>query len=152
MDVAAKLAELGLEVSAPAAPVGSYVPAVAAGGFAWTSGQLPVVDGALVYTGHVGAEVSPEQAYTAARIAAANAMMALGTVVGTRKLKRVVRLVGYVASAPGFTGQPGVINGASDLLIEAYGEAGKHARSAVGVAELPMGAPVEVELQVEFED
>lgn len=152
MNLAAKLAELGVPVSEPAAPVGSYVPAVAAGGFAWTSGQLPMVDGELVYTGHVGAEVTPEQAYTAARVAAGSALMALGTVVGAKKLIRVVRVVGYVASAPGFTGQPAVINGASDLLIQVYGDAGKHARSAVGVAELPLNAPVEIELQVELGD
>lgn len=152
MDLAAKLAELGLQVSEPAAPVGSYVPAVAAGDFAWTSGQLPLVDGELAYTGHVGADVTPEQGYTAARVAAGNALIALSTAIGRKHIVRAVRVVGYVASAPGFTGQPGVVNGASDLLIQVYGDSGKHARSAVGVAELPLNAPVEIELQVELAD
>ena len=146
---ASRLAALGLELPAVAAPVGSYVPAVRAGDLVMTSGQLPLRDGTLVATGLVGGEVTPEQAYDAARTCALNALAAVDDLVGLDSVVRVVKVVGYVASAPGFTGHPKVVNGASELLGEVFGEAGKHARAAVGVASLPLGAPVEVELTVE---
>jgi enamine deaminase RidA (YjgF/YER057c/UK114 family) len=132
-----------------AAPVADYVPAARTGPHVYTSGQLPLVGGELVATGKVAAEVGSADAKRCARIAALNALAAAAELVGIDRVRRVVKVVGYVASAPGFTGQPGVINGASELLGEVFGDAGAHARSAVGVAELPMGAPVEVELIVE---
>ncbi len=144
-----RLAELGLTLPPVAAPVAAYVPAVRTGNLVFTSGQLPFVDGALPRTGRVGAEVSAEDAQADARQCALNALAAVDAEVGLDNVVRVVKLVGFVASAAGFTGQPGVVNGASDLLGDAFGEAGQHARSAVGVAELPLGAPVEVELIVE---
>ena len=128
-----------------AAAAGSYVPTARVGDLLFTAGQLPFVDGALPATGPVGAEVSAEDANGYARIAALNLLAAVDAAVGLDAVVRVVKLVGFVASAPGFTGQPGVINGASDLMAEVFGEAGRHARSAVGVASLPLGAPVEVE-------
>ncbi len=146
--VADRLAALGLEVPAVAAPVAAYVPAIAAGGFVFTSGQLPFVDGSLVAEGKVGAEVTAEDAAALARIAALNAIAAVGSLVDLDDVVQVVKAVVFVASAPGFTGQPAVANGASELFGTAFGSAGQHARSAVGVAELPLGAPVEVELQV----
>jgi enamine deaminase RidA (YjgF/YER057c/UK114 family) len=115
----------------------------------FTAGQLPLVGGSLPATGRVGAEVDPEVAADLARTCALNALAAVHDLVGLDAVTCVVKVVGFVASAPGFTGQPKVINGASDLLGEVFGEAGRHARSAVGVAELPLGAPVEVELVVE---
>jgi len=146
--VADRLAALGLSVPPVAKPVASYVPALAHGGFVFTSGQLPFVEGVLVATGKVGGEVGAEEAYELARTAALNAVAAVGSVVDLDDVVQVVKVGVFVASAPGFTGQPGVANGASDLLAAAFGEAGQHARSAVGVAELPLGSPVEVELQV----
>ncbi|MDO1480604.1 RidA family protein [Rhodococcus ruber] len=145
----ARLAELGLSLPPVAAPVAAYVPAVRTGDHVYTSGQLPFVDGALGLAGKVGAEVAAEDAKAAARIAALNALAAVDDLVGIDNLVRIVKVVGFVASAEGFTGQPGVINGASELLGEVFGEAGVHARSAVGVAELPLGAPVEVEIVAE---
>ncbi|MFT3716260.1 MAG: RidA family protein [Gordonia sp. (in: high G+C Gram-positive bacteria)] len=149
----ARLAELGIALPDVVAPVGSYVPAVQVGDFVYTSGQLPMVDGRLEVTGKVseGAEgvVTPEQANAAARQCALNALAAVNSLVGIDKVVRVVRVVGFVASAPGFTAQPGVLNGASDVLGEIFGDAGVHVRSAVGVMELPLGAPVEVELVVQ---
>ena len=147
-----KLKELGIELPAVAAPVAAYVPAVQAGNQVWTSGQLPFVDGALPATGKVGAEVSPDEAYGYARTAVLNALAAVDSVVGLDNVTRVVKVVGYVASAKDFTGQPGVVNGASDVVGEIFGEAGAHVRSAVGVAVLPLDAPVEVELVVEVSD
>ncbi|MBY6349242.1 RidA family protein [Rhodococcoides corynebacterioides] len=144
-----RLAELGLELPPVVPPVASYVPAVRSGDHVFTSGQLPMVDGALHAMGKVGAEVDPEVATEAARLCALNALAAIDALVGLESITRVVKVVGFVASAPGFTGQPGVINGASHLLGDVFGDAGVHARSAVGVAELPLGAPVEVELIVE---
>ncbi|GAC79039.1 Enamine deaminase RidA, house cleaning of reactive enamine intermediates, YjgF/YER057c/UK114 family [Gordonia malaquae] len=148
-----RLAELGITLPAVVAPVGSYTPALRVGDFVYTSGQLPVVDGKLDVVGKVseGAEgvVRPNQANAAARQCALNALAAVDSVAGLDNIVRVVKLVGFVASANGFTGQPGVINGASDLIGEIFGDAGVHARSAVGVAELPLGAPVEVELIVQ---
>ncbi|AVL99384.1 LysR family transcriptional regulator [Gordonia iterans] len=150
----ARLAELGVTLPAVVAPVGSYTPALQAGGFVYTSGQLPVVDGELTLRGKVseGAEgiVTPAQAQAAARQCALNALAAVHDLVGIDAVERVVKVVGFVASAPGFTGQPGVLNGASDLIGEIFGGAGVHVRSAVGVAELPLGAPVEVELIVQL--
>lgn len=144
-----RLAELGIEMPAVTAPVAAYVPAVRSGSQVFTSGQLPFVDGALPATGKVGGEVSPEEAKGYARTAALNALAAVHDFVGIDSVERIVKVVGFVASAEGFTAQPSVINGASELLGEIFGEAGQHARSAVGVAELPLGTPVEVELIVE---
>ncbi len=149
--VAARLAELGLELPVVAAPVAAYVPAVVTGNLVYTSGQLPFVAGALPATGKVGAEVDADDAAGYARICALNALAAAESVIGSLdRVTRVIKVVGFVASAPGFTGQPGVINGASGLLGEVFGDAGQHARSAVGVAVLPLDAPVEVELILEF--
>ncbi len=145
-----RLTELGLTLPEVVAPLASYVPAVRSGDHVYTSGQLPMVDGKLVATGKVGAEVSPEQARELARTCALNALAAVGSVIGDLSgIVRVVKVVGFVASDPAFGGQPQVVNGASELLTEVLGEAGKHARSAVGVAVLPLDAPVEVELIVE---
>ncbi|GAA2672205.1 MULTISPECIES: RidA family protein [Actinosynnema] len=147
-----RLAELGVELPEVAAPVAAYVPAVRTGSLVFTSGQLPFVDGALAATGKVGAEVSPEEAKAHARTCALNALAAVHALVGIDSVARVVKVVGFVASADGFTGQPAVVNGASEFLGEVFGDAGAHARSAVGVAELPLGAPVEVELVVEIRE
>jgi enamine deaminase RidA (YjgF/YER057c/UK114 family) len=147
--VESKLAELGLTLPEVVPPLASYTPAVASGEFVFTSGQLPMVNGKLALTGKVGAEVTPEQAKAQAQICALNALAAVKSVIGDLdRIERVVKVVGFVASAPDFTGQPGVVNGASELLGEVLGEAGVHARSAVGVAVLPLDAPVEVEIQV----
>jgi enamine deaminase RidA (YjgF/YER057c/UK114 family) len=143
-----RLAALGLELPAVAAPVAAYVPAVRCGSLVWTSGQLPFVAGSLLETGKVGAEVAPERAASLARTCALNALAAIHDLVGLDAVTRVVKVVGYVASAPSFTGQPAVLNGASELLGQIFGDAGRHARSAVGVAVLPLDAPVEVELVV----
>jgi enamine deaminase RidA (YjgF/YER057c/UK114 family) len=144
-----RLTELGLTLPGVAAPLAAYVPATRNGDLVWTSGQLPFVDGKLAVTGKVGAEVDPEAAADLARICALNALAAIKGVIGDLDaIERVVKVVGYVASAPSFFGQPGVVNGASNLLGEVFGEAGTHARSAVGVAVLPLDAPVEVELIV----
>ncbi|HWD07232.1 MAG TPA: RidA family protein [Amycolatopsis sp.] len=145
----ARLAELGIELPGVAAPLAAYVPAVQSGSHVYTSGQLPFVDGTLAATGKVGAEVSPEEAKGHARTAVLNALAAVHALVGIDSVAKIVKVVGFVASAEGFTGQPAVVNGASELLGEIFGDQGKHARSAVGVAELPIGAPVEVELIVE---
>ena len=147
--VAERLRELGLERPAVAAPVGSYVPAIRDGDLVLTSGQLPFVAGALPATGKVGAEVGPERAQELARTCAVNAVAAVHELIGDLdRVVQVVKVVGFVASDPSFTGQPGVVNGASDVLAEIFGEVGRHARSAVGVAVLPMDAPVEVEITV----
>ena len=144
-----RLAELGLELPPVTPPVAAYVPAVQTGNHVYVSGQVPVVDGKLLASGKVGAEVNSEEAKKLARRCALNALAAVDALVGLDSVVRVVKVVGFVASAPGFTGQPGVINGASELLDDVFGAAGAHARSAVGVAELPLGVPVEVELIVE---
>ncbi|MCQ8190872.1 RidA family protein [Streptomyces rugosispiralis] len=151
--VEGRLAGLGLTLPAVAAPLASYVPALRTGPYVYTSGQLPLVEGKLGVTGKVGAEVTPEEAKDLARVCALNALAAVKSAVGDLdRIVRVVKVVGFVASASDFTGQPGVINGASELLGEALGDAGVHARSAVGVAVLPLDAPVEVEIQVEVAD
>ena len=144
------LAELGLEVPEVAKPVAVYIPAVRSGNQVFTSGQLPMRAGELMSTGTVGKDVTPEEAYACAQQCALNAIAAVKSVVGDlSNVKRVVKVVGFVASTPDFTGQPGVVNGASELLGKVFGDAGVHARSAVGVAALPLGAPVEVEILVE---
>jgi enamine deaminase RidA (YjgF/YER057c/UK114 family) len=140
----ARLAELGIALPEVAPPAGAYVPAVRTGNLVYTSGQV-----ARELSGKVGAEVSEADAKDAARSCALNALAAIDALVGLDSVVRVVKVLGFVASAPGFTGQPGVINGASELLGEVFGDAGAHARSAVGVAELPLGVPVEVEMIVE---
>lgn len=150
MSITERLAELGIALPAVAAPVAAYVPAVQVGNQVWTSGQLPFVDGALPATGQVGAEVDPADAAAHARTAALNALAAIDALVGINNVRRVVKVVGFVSSAPDFHGQPQVINGASEVVGEIFGEAGIHARSAVGVAELPLDAPVEVEVIVEL--
>jgi enamine deaminase RidA (YjgF/YER057c/UK114 family) len=150
--VSERLAELQITLPAVAAPVAAYVPAIRTGNQVWTSGQLPFVDGQLLATGKVGAEVTAEQAEDLARTAVLNALAAVDALVGIDKVARVLKIVGFVASAEGFTGQPAVVNGASNQIGEIFGEAGAHARSAVGVAELPLGAPVEIELVVEIAD
>lgn len=147
--VAGRLASAGFELPEPAAAVGSYVPAVRAGDLVFTSGQLPVRGGELLAAGVVPSEVESEYATTCAAQCALNALAAASTVCDLDTVVRVVKLVGYVASAPGFGGQPGVINGASEVVRAAFGEAGTHAREAVGVAALPLGAPVEVSLVLE---
>jgi enamine deaminase RidA (YjgF/YER057c/UK114 family) len=145
----ARLAELGITLPQVATPAGSYLPTARTGNLLFTAGQLPFVDGRLPATGKVGAEVSPEDAKEYARLAGLNVLAAIDSAVGLDAVERVVKIVGFVASAEGFTGQPGVINGVSDLMAEVFGEAGRHARSAVGVAELPLGSPVEVEAIVQ---
>jgi len=148
-----RLAALGIALPAIAAPIGLYVSAVRAGSQVWTSGQLPFVDGVLLRTGLVGDgpdDVCLEDAAVLARVACLNAIAAAADAAGgLDRIARVLRVVGYVASAPGFTAQPSVVNGASQLLGEVFGEAGRHARSAVGVSWLPLGSPVEIELVVE---
>jgi enamine deaminase RidA (YjgF/YER057c/UK114 family) len=145
-----RLSELGLELPQVAAPVAAYVPAVRTGSYVYTSGQLPMVAGSLAATGKVGAGVTPEDAKALAQTCALNALAAIKAEIGDLgRVTRVVKVVGFVASDPSFTGQPGVINGASELLGTVFGDAGIHARSAVGVAVLPLDAPVEVEVVVE---
>lgn len=145
-----RLADLGVTLPDVTPPVAAYVPTVRSGDLVWTSGQLPFVAGELPATGKVGAAVDPDAARDLARTCAINALAAIRAEVGDLgKVRRVVKVVGFVASAPDFTGQPGVVNGASELLGEVFGEAGRHARSAVGVASLPLDAPVEVEVVVE---
>ena len=149
MSARERLAELGLELPTVVKPLASYVPAVRTGNLVYTAGQLPMVEGALAGSGKVGADVTPERAAELARICALNALAAIDALVGIESVTQVVKVVGFVASASGFTGQPSVVNGASQLLGDVFGDAGIHARSAVGVAELPLDAPVEVELIVE---
>ena len=148
-----RLAEIGLSVPELVPPVAAYVPVVRDGDLVFTSGQLPIVDGALAATGKVGAEVDADAAKGLAATCALNAIAAIKSEVGDLdRVARVVKVVGFVASDPGFTGQPGVINGASELLVKAFGDKGVHARSAVGVVALPLDAPVEVEVIVSVRD
>jgi enamine deaminase RidA (YjgF/YER057c/UK114 family) len=144
------LKRLGVELPPVAAPAGAYIPALRSGSLVYTSGQLPFVDGTLSAIGKVGAEVSLEQAKDAAKLCALNALAAVHDLVGLDSVARIVKVVGFVASAPGFNDQPLVINGASEFLGEVLGEAGVHARSAVGVFQLPKDTPVEVELIAEI--
>jgi enamine deaminase RidA (YjgF/YER057c/UK114 family) len=145
----ARLAELGLTLPQVVPPLAAYVPAVQSGNYVYVSGQLPMVEGKLPATGKVGAEVSAEDAAGLARVCGLNALAAIDALVGLGRLVKIVKITGFVASAPGFTGQPAVVNGASELFGDVLGELGRHARSAVGVAELPLGAPVEVEVIAE---
>lgn len=144
-----RLADLGIDLPEVVTPLASYLPAVRTGNLVYTAGQLPIRSGELTRTGTVGADVSPEEARDLARLCGLNALAAVHGLVGIDSVTRVVKVVGFVASAPGFGGQPGVINGASDLFGEVFGESGAHARSAVGVSELPRNAPVEIEIIVE---
>ena len=151
--VESRLAELGLTVPDVVPPVAAYVPAVRTGNYVYTSGQLPMVGGVMPATGKVGGEVTQEQGKELAQACALNAIAAVKSLIGDLdKVVRVVKVVGFVASVPEFNGQPGVVNGASELLGKAFGEAGVHARSAVGVVALPLDAPVEVEIVVEVAD
>lgn len=145
-----RLAELGMSLPEVVPPVAAYVPAVRTGSLVYTSGQVPMRDGSLMHAGTVGGAVTPDQAYECARQCVLNALAAVKAQVGDlAAVTRVVKVVGFVASTPDFTGQPQVVNGASELLGQVFGDAGQHARSAVGVAALPLGAPVEIELIVE---
>ena len=145
-----RIVELGLEIPEVPKPVAAYIPAKKSGNLVFTAGQLPMVNGELILKGLLGQDVEIEDANKAARICALNALAAIKGVIGDLdQIKQVVRVVGYVASIPTFTQQPAVVNGASELLVEIFGEAGKHARSAVGMAVLPLNASVEIELTVE---
>jgi enamine deaminase RidA (YjgF/YER057c/UK114 family) len=149
----ARLAALGLTLPPVAAPLAAYVPATRSGQHVYTAGQLPLADGKLLMTGRVGAPVSVEEAAALARTCALNALAAVASVTGgLSAVTRIVKIVGFVASDPSFTGQPLVVNGASELMLEVFGDAGRHARSAVGVAVLPLDAPVEIELIAEVRD
>ena len=148
-DVRAKLAEKGLTLPVATKPLAAYVPAVRTGNIVFTAGQLPMVDGAIAKTGQVGADVTVEEAYELAKICAINALAAVELVAPVDSIVKVVRIVCYVNGAPGFVSQPAVANGASELFMDIWGEAGVAARSALGVAELPLKSPVEVELTVE---
>ncbi len=146
-----RISELGIVLPQVATPAGAYVPAVVSGNLVFTAGQIPLVDGKLAATGKVGKDLTAEQVKQIARICALNAVAAVKSVIGDLdRVKKVVKVVGFVSSDPSFTQQPAVVNGASELLEQIFGEKGIHARSAVGVAVLPLDAPVEVELIVEF--
>lgn len=146
-----RISDLGLTLPQVATPAGAYVPAVVSGNLVFTAGQIPLVEGKLAATGKVGKDLTAEQARDIARICALNAVAAVKSAIGDLdRVKKIVKVVGFVASEPSFTQQPAVVNGASELLEQIFGEAGIHARSAVGVAVLPLDAPVEVELIVEF--
>ncbi len=151
-DVRAKLAELGLSLPVAAKPIAAYVPAVRTGNLVFTAGQLPLVNGAMVMAGKVGGEITVEQAKEMAQLCALNALAAVELVANVDDIVRVVRVVGYVNGVPGFVNHPGVVNGASELFVHIWGEDGKHARSAVGIAELPLNSPVEIELTVELKN
>jgi enamine deaminase RidA (YjgF/YER057c/UK114 family) len=149
MSVRTKLEEMGLSVPVASIPLAAYLPAVRTGNLIFTAGQLPLINGKIVSTGKVGREVTAEDGKRLAEVCALNCLAAVETLVPIEKIIRVVRVVGYVNGVTGFTNQPAVINGASELFVNLWGDAGKHARSAIGVAELPLDAPVEVELTVE---
>jgi enamine deaminase RidA (YjgF/YER057c/UK114 family) len=149
-DVYVRLSELGLTLPSVVPPLAAYVPAVQSGNLVYVSGQLPIVDGKLLAEGRVGADVTAEQGADLARQCALNALAAVEALAGLGRVVKIVRITGYVACTPEFTGHPSVVNGASQLLLDVFGEHGRHARSAVGVASLPLGAPVEVELIVEL--
>ena len=152
MSIRESLAALGLTIPVAAKPLAAYVPAVRTGNLIFTAGQLPLRDGVMIKEGKVGKEVTVEEAKELAKVCALNCLAAVETVVPLEKVRKIVRVVGYVNGENGFTAQPSVVNGASELFVAIWGEAGKHARSAIGVAELPLNAPVEVELTVEVED
>jgi enamine deaminase RidA (YjgF/YER057c/UK114 family) len=146
-----KLREMGIVIPAAAKPLAAYVPAVRTDGYVYTSGQVPLVEGKLTCAGKVGRDVTLEDAYAAARVCAINCLAAIKTVVGSLdEIAQVVKVVGFVNSAPGFSAQPKVVNGASEFLGEVFGDAGRHARSAVGVSELPIDSPVEIEMIVKL--
>ena len=150
--IEARLIELGIRLVDPPAPVGAYVPAVLTRGLAFTSGQLPMLDGALTYRGKVGSELTEEEGQAAARLAVTNALMQLRALLGDLdRVRSVVRLEGYVNSGPGFSRQPIVLNGASELLQQVFGESGRHTRVALGVAEMPLDAAVQIALWVEVD-
>lgn len=149
VDAYSRLAELGLVLPQVVPPLAAYVPAVQSGNHVYVSGQVPIVDGKLLQTGKVGDDVTVEQAADLARVCALNALAAIDSLVGLGRVTKIVKVTGFVASAAGFTGQPSVVNGASQLFGDVLGELGRHARSAVGVAELPLGAPVEIEVIAE---
>jgi len=152
MSIESKLRELGVELPPVPKPVAAYIPGLRSGNLVFTSGQLPTVAGELRYQGKVGGELTPEEGYEAARLCAINCLaVAKGIIGDLDRIVRVVKVVAFVASAPGFVAQPKVANGASEFLGQVFGEAGQHARSAVGVAELPLGAPVEVEMVFEVQ-
>ena len=151
MSIKEKLAELGLTLPVAAVPVAAYVPVVKTGNLVFTAGQLPIVDGKVLITGKVGAEVTPEQAKDMAQICALNALAAISLVADIDQIERIIRVGGFVNGVPGFVAIPQVVNGASELLIKLFGEVnGKHARTAIGVAELPLNAPVEIEMVVQL--
>lgn len=151
MNFEEKIKELGIIIPEPAKPVAAYVPAVKVGDYVYTSGQMPVVSGELKFKGKVGKEITLEQGYEAAQVCVINCLAAVKSVAGSlNNIEKIVKVVGFVNSAPGFNNQPKVINGASDLLSSIFGKTGEHARSAVGVAELPLDAAVEVEIIVKF--
>jgi enamine deaminase RidA (YjgF/YER057c/UK114 family) len=151
VSIQAKLAELGLTLPPAAAPVAAYVPAVRTGNLVFTAGQLPLVDGKIEFVGKVGSDVTPEQAKDMAQVCALNALAAISLVADINQIEKIVRVGGFVNGIPGFVAIPAVINGASELLIKLFGEVnGKHARTAIGVAELPLNAPVEVEMVVQL--
>ncbi len=151
MSIKEKLAEIGLTLPVAAVPVAAYVPAVKTGNLVFTAGQLPIVDGKVLITGKVGAEVTPEQAKDMAQICALNALAAISLVADIDQIERIIRVGGFVNGVPGFVAIPQVVNGASELLIKLFGEVnGKHARTAIGVAELPLNAPVEIEMVVQL--
>ena len=149
MTVADQLHALGLSLPDTPRPLASYVPAVRTGNLVYTSGQLPTISGQLTASGLVGLDLNEDQGLEAARVAVLNALAAIASVAALDDIVRVVHVTGYVASADGFTDQPAVVNGASDLLLQLFGDAGRHSRAAVGVAILPLGAPVEIDLIVE---
>jgi len=150
-DVKAKLESLGKTLPVAALPVAAYVPAIRTGNLVFTAGQLPLVDGQMAGTGKVGAEITPERAKELAEICALNCLAAVNTVADVNKIVKIVRVVGYVNGVAGYVNQPIVVNGASELFLAIWGDAAKHARSAVGIAELPLNSPVEIELTVEIE-
>jgi len=150
-DVKAKLESLGKSLPVAALPVAAYVPAIRTGNLVFTAGQLPLVDGKMADTGKVGAEITPERAKELAEICALNCLAAVNTVADVNKIVKIVRVVGYVNGVAGYVNQPIVVNGASELFLAIWGDAAKHARSAVGIAELPLNSPVEIELTVEVE-
>ena len=153
MSIKEKISSLGLSLPTAAAPVAAYVPAVKSGNLVFTAGQLPVVDGKLLKEGKVGRDVTAEEAKELAQICAINAIAAISLVADLDQIERVIRVGGFVNCAPGFTAIPGVINGASEFLIKIFGDVnGKHARTAVGVAELPLNAPVEIEVIIQLKN
>lgn len=149
IDPRARLTELGLDLPNVSPPGGAYVPAVRTGDLVYVAGQVPMIDGKLAAHGKVGADVTPDEAYELCRRCALAALAAIDQTAGLEHVTRIVKVSGFVASAEGFTGQPDVVNGASDLLVAVFGEAGRHARTSVGVSELPLGSPVEVEVVAE---